>query len=178
MIYDSIKNISLYESLGERIKKGLKYLSETNFNNIESGTYDVEGTDIYSIVSEYNTKPFSSAKWEAHKSYIDIQYMVSGKEKMGFSHHTNMAVIQEYNRVKDVMLLKGEGNYLIVDEKHFVIFFPTDVHMPSVAVNIPKPVKKVVVKVRVDDVIEEVVDNLDNKPEVTEIAQEENNTAE
>jgi YhcH/YjgK/YiaL family protein len=175
MIYDSIKNISLYENLGERIKKGLKYLSETNFNDLESGTYDIEGTDIYSIVSEYNTKPFSAAKWEAHKNYIDIQYMVSGKEKMGFAHQTNMAVIQEYNKVKDVMLLKGEGNYLIVDEKQFVIFFPTDVHMPSVAVNIPKPVKKVVVKVRVDEVIEETAENLDNKTEVIENTPEENN---
>jgi YhcH/YjgK/YiaL family protein len=163
MIFDRLKNAQQYFPLGERIEKALHYLSTTDFTNVEPGTYEIDGENIFAIVQEYNTKPSSSAKWEAHKKYIDIQYMVSGKEKMGFTDSQKVIVLQEYHQGNDIILYKGEGNFLIADEGHFAIFFPSDIHMPQLALNIPKEVKKVVVKVRTDFVAEskqtEEVDN-------------------
>lgn len=159
MIYDHIKNASLYYPISERIQKALIHLSKTNFENVEPGKYEIEGDEIFLIVSEYNTKPFSAAKWEAHKKYIDIQFMIHGKEKMGFADTSKMVVIEPYDDERDYVILKGEGNYLIAEEKHFAIFFPGDAHVPSVAVNIPKQVKKVVVKVLTDQVIEDKVED-------------------
>ncbi len=150
MIFDQLKNAPLYFPLGERIAKALQYLSQTDFTNVEPGTYEIDGENIFAIVQEYNTKPSSSAKWEAHKKYIDIQYMVSGKEKMGFTDSQKVIVLQEYRQGNDITIYKGEGNFLIADEGHFAIFYPTDIHMPQLALNIPKEVKKVVVKVRTD----------------------------
>jgi len=154
MIFDQLKNAPLYFPLGERIAKALQYLSQTDFTNVEPGTYEIDGENIFAIVQEYNTKPSSSAKWEAHKKYIDIQYMVSGKEKMGFTDSQKVIVLQEYRQGNDLTLYKGEGNFLIAEEGHFAIFYPTDIHMPQLALNIPKEVKKVVVKVRTDFVAE------------------------
>ncbi len=150
MIFDQLKNAPLYFPLGERIAKALQYLSQTDFTNVEPGTYEIDGENIFAIVQEYNTKPSSSAKWEAHKKYIDIQYMVSGKEKMGFTDSQKVIVLQEYRQGNDITIYKGEGNFLIADEGHFALFYPTDIHMPQLALNIPKEVKKVVVKVRTD----------------------------
>jgi YhcH/YjgK/YiaL family protein len=154
MIFDHLKNAHLYFALGERLTKAIQYLSQTDFTNVEPGKYEIDGENIFAIVQEYNTKPSSSAKWEAHKKYIDIQYMVSGKEKMGFTDSRKVIVLQEYHENKDIALYKGEGNFLIADEGHFAIFYPTDIHMPQLALNIPKEVKKVVVKVRTDFVAE------------------------
>jgi hypothetical protein len=92
----------------------------------------------------------SSGKWEAHKKYIDIQFIVNGKEKMGYSHKNKMIVTHEYNSDKDALYLKGEGNYLVAEAGYFAIFFPTDVHMPCIALNLSTPVKKVVIKVKSD----------------------------
>ncbi len=154
MVFDCLKNAEQYFPLGEKIEKALRYLSNTDFTNVEPGTYEIDGENIFAIVQEYNTKPSSSAKWEAHKKYIDIQYMISGKEKMGFTDSRKVIVLQEYHENKDLILYKGEGNFLIAEEGHFAIFYPTDIHMPQLALNIPKEVKKVVVKVRTDFVAE------------------------
>lgn len=154
MVFDRLKNAQQYFPLGERIEKALKYLVDTDFENVEPGTYEIDGENIFAIVQLYNTKPSSSTKWESHRKYIDIQYMVSGKEKIGFTDSQRMITLQEYHAGNDISLHKGEGNYLIADEGHFAIFFPVDIHMPRVAINIPHEVKKVVVKVRTDYVVE------------------------
>ena len=171
MIFDQLKNAPLYFPLGERIAKALQYLSQTDFTNVEPGTYEIDGENIFVIVQEYNTKPSSSAKWEAHKKYIDIQYMVSGKEKMGFTDSQKVIVLQEYRQGNDITIYKGEGNFLIADEGHFAIFYPTDIHMPQLALNIPKEVKKVVVKVRTD-FVEAIKDSIDAAANAEETSSE------
>ncbi len=150
MIFDQLKNAELYLQINNRFRKAFDYLKSNDFNNIEPGKYEIDGEDIYAIVQQYDTKPMSSGKWEAHKKYIDIQFMVSGKEKMGYSHKNKMIVTHEYNSDKDALYLKGEGNFLVAEAGYFAIFFPTDVHMPCIAINLSTPVKKVVIKVKSD----------------------------
>ena len=43
------------------------------------GKYDLEN-GAYVSVQEYTTKARSEAKYEAHKKFIDIQMILSGKE--------------------------------------------------------------------------------------------------
>ncbi|MFZ5946734.1 MAG: YhcH/YjgK/YiaL family protein [Stygiobacter sp.] len=150
MIYDNIKNISRYFALGEKFQKALEYLSSTDFSNIENGEYEIDGKNIYAIVNEYQTKPLSAGKWESHKKYADIQFIVSGNEKMGFTESKKTIVLTEYDEDKDVTIHKGEGQFFNVEENHFVIFFTNEIHMPSLAVNIPKQVKKVVIKLAIE----------------------------
>lgn len=149
MIYDNIKNIERYFTLGEKFQKALEYLTSTDFSNLDNGEYEIDGKNIYAIVNEYQTKPLSAGKWESHRKYIDIQFIVSGTEKIGFTESKKTIVLTEYDEEKDVTIHKGEGQFINVEENHFVIFFNEEIHMPSLAVNIPKQVKKVVVKVAV-----------------------------
>ena len=156
MIFDQLKNASLYFSLGEKFEKAFNYLSNTDFTNLEPGNYEIDGDNIYAIVQSYNTKPSSAGKWEAHKKYADIQYVFSGKEKMGVTSFDKVIQIEGYRVNDDYSIYKGEGNFFIIEEGNFAVFFPTDVHMPSLALNIPKEIKKVVVKVRVADAEPEI----------------------
>lgn len=149
MIFDQLKNANLYFSLGERFHKAFEYLLNTDFTNIEPGKYEIDGENVFALVSTYDTKPITSGKWEAHKKYADIQFILDGKEKIGYSNSAKMIVTQEYNEEKDIMFLKGEGNFLTVEHGNFAVFFPTDVHMPGIAINLSTPIKKVVVKVAV-----------------------------
>jgi len=150
MIFDRIKNAQQYFSLGENIEKALTYLASTDFTALEPGKYEIDGENVFALVQEYNTRPYSAGKWESHRKYIDVQYIVSGKEKMGFTESTKVIVMEDYNDEKDCTIYKGEGNFIIIEEGHFAIFFPTDIHMPSMAINIPREVKKVVVKVKTE----------------------------
>lgn len=147
MITDNIKNAEQYFFYGERFKKALEYLQVTDFGLIENGTHELDGKNIFAIVSEYETKPLKEGKWESHKKYYDVQFVANGEEKIGYVYKEKVNLFQEYNADNDFMLWEGEGDFLTAKSGDFLIFGPDDVHMPSIQVNGPAKVKKVVIKV-------------------------------
>jgi len=149
MIIDKLSNSNLYSGLGERINKAFAYLKETDFSKMELGKYEIDGENIYALVNEYNTKDESEGKLEAHKKYIDVQFVAKGSELMGFAPLENQTVIDPYNDQNDITFLNGEKSFTQVNEGMFAIFFPTDVHLPGIKVNEKSYVKKVVIKVKV-----------------------------
>ena len=100
MILDYLKNAKLYYGVSEGLEKGFKFLQENDFSKMEPGRYEIDGSNVYAMVQQYDTKLIENCRWEAHRKYIDIQYIVSGKEKMGYSNIKNMKEI-EYKEEKD-----------------------------------------------------------------------------
>jgi len=146
MIIDLLEHADLYAPIN-RLAIGLKYLQTTDFSSLEPGKYLVDDNEVFVLVSEYHSKKTVDAKWEAHQKYADIQYLVSGEEKMGYAPVKDFEVIQPYDPDNDIVFLKGTGDYIRVKPGLFVLFFPQDAHQPGVAINVSVPVKKVVVKV-------------------------------
>ena len=149
MIYDKLENLGLYSCLGEKMEMAIHYLLNTDFTHMKAGKYELMGKDVYAIVNEYQTKPIDEVKWEAHKIYADIQFVVSGAEKMGFSSLDKVQTTDTYFEEKDIEFFSGEGNYVNVAAGEICIFFPHDVHRPSIAIENPIAVKKIVIKVKV-----------------------------
>jgi YhcH/YjgK/YiaL family protein len=136
--------------LAERLALGLRFLQENNVTEMEPGRIELDGNRVFAMIQHYNTKPKEQGVWEAHRKYIDIQYVAIGRELMGYAnlHHLQAG---EYDGEKDFVLLKGEGSYVLMQPGTFVILMPVDAHIPQVAVDSPEPVKKVVIKVAVAD---------------------------
>ncbi|MBA4251762.1 MAG: YhcH/YjgK/YiaL family protein [Chlorobiaceae bacterium] len=149
MIVDQLKNNHYYSSLGERFQKAFNYLLETDFDSLDDGKHLIEGEDIFALVSKYETKPLSMGKWESHKEYIDLQYVHSGREKMGYASSEKLISLGDYDVERDVTFYKGEGKFLVFDKGEFILLFPSDIHMPGIAVNISSTVKKIVVKIKI-----------------------------
>ncbi len=149
MIIDKLTNSHLYSGLGERINKAFDYLKKTDFAKTDLGKYEIEGDNVFALVNEYNTKDESDGKLEAHKKYIDVQFVAKGEELMGFALLENQKVIDEYNEQNDITFFSGEKSFTLVKEGMFAVFFPTDVHLPGIKVNEKSYVKKVVIKVKV-----------------------------
>jgi YhcH/YjgK/YiaL family protein len=147
MIVEVLVNADLYAAIDDRLAVGLRYLQITDFSKLEPGKYLIEDNEVFASVSEYNSKKPEDAKWEAHQKYADIQYIISGEEKMGYAPLNTMTVTEAYNAEKDIVFLKGNGDYVTAKPGMFVIFFPHDAHQPSVAVSESLNVKKIVVKV-------------------------------
>ncbi|GAF03341.1 YhcH/YjgK/YiaL family protein [Saccharicrinis fermentans] len=149
MIVDSLENVKHYRNLNERIKKAFEFLEEIDFESIEPGKYNVDGDLIFAIVSEYNTKEHEDARPEAHERYLDIQYIVKGEEFMGYVPLEDQEVMTPYNVEKDVIFYHAEVSPVKISEGMFALFYPGDIHAPSMKIETSKPVKKVVVKVAV-----------------------------
>ena len=149
MIIDNKKNIGKYTGISERMNKAFKYLSDTDLFTIKPGKYEIDGDNIYMMIQEYNSKPLSEGKWEAHKKYIDIQYMISGTERMGYAFADKLKTDKEYDDKGDFMLFTGSGDMLVCPPGTFMIFFPDDAHMPCIQKRKSSAVKKAVIKVKV-----------------------------
>jgi YhcH/YjgK/YiaL family protein len=148
MIFDTLDNHARYVGLGYNLPAAMKFLLENDLTSLPPGRMDLNGDNLYVLVQEYNTKPAEQGMWEAHRKYIDVQYMVSGQERMGVANLRTMQ-LGEYVTEKDFQPMSGRGNHLDVFAGSFVIFFPEDAHMPGLCVNAPESVKKVVLKVKI-----------------------------
>ncbi|WP_160677252.1 YhcH/YjgK/YiaL family protein [Clostridium sp. C8-1-8] len=150
MIIDKLDNGNNYYGLGARIRKALDYLKNTDLAELQPGRYQIEDDEIYAMVSEYDTKSVEGVLWEAHKKYIDIQYVINGSEKMGYINVDNIKITSQYDEEKDIMFGTAYGDFVTVEAGMFIIFNPQDGHMPSIILERPERVKKVVVKVLVE----------------------------
>ncbi len=162
MIIDQLSNVqsSIYPNLlsatapnaglAKRLKAGFDYLLQTDLTAVAPGTVKIDGDQVFAMHQEYNTKLLAQGFWESHRKYIDIQYVVSGVEHMGFANLQQLTN-GEYDANKDFIMHEGSGSFVLLPAGMFTLLFPADAHMPQIAVESPLPVKKVVVKVAVED---------------------------
>ena len=149
MIYDRLDQIERYKGLQPRLYKALELLRDTDFSKIPDGTYEVEGRDLFYFVQSYDNKPDNDTP-EAHRKYADIQFLISGQEKMGVGALEDMTDLAEARPEGDIWFYHGPLDEVTLSGDKFAVLFPGDAHAPSIAVNgIPTPCRKCVVKVRV-----------------------------
>lgn len=145
MIFDMLSNCHLYRDITARLDRAQDYLTLTDLAVLPVGRIDLDGDHLYVLVQEYTTKPLAEGKWEAHRRYLDVQYMYSGCERIDFAL-VNTMNLGEYVEERDFQAMTGTGNPLTLVPGSFAVFFPQDAHMPGLAVGEPEWVKKVVVK--------------------------------
>jgi biofilm protein TabA len=149
MVLDRLDNAADYKALYPRLRQAFEFLRSADLAGLPLGRHDVAGNDVFALVQEYRTKPDREGFWEAHRKYIDVQYVIAGAERMGYANLATLAVRQAYDAEKDLLILEGSGDFFTVGAGMFAIFAPDDAHMPCLAVGEPAPVRKVVVKVAV-----------------------------
>jgi YhcH/YjgK/YiaL family protein len=148
MIIDKLENAPLYKNLGERISKSFDYIEQTDLKNLAPGKYEIDGENIFALVNEYQTKLESEGKLEAHKKYIDVQYVIDGEELMGYAPLNGQEILDPYKEENDIVFFTGDKSFIKVSAGMFAIFFPEDVHMPGISSDKSSSVKKLVIKVR------------------------------
>ena len=150
MIVDSIDNAGIYEPLGPRIAVGLAYLAAFD-PETENGRYEIDGDRVFALVQGYQTAPAEEKRFEAHRLHIDIQYLVSGEERVYVAPTAVLDAKEDYNATKDVTFYHDPASpgSIHLRAGDFAIFYPHDAHKPNCVAGGPAAVKKVVVKVRV-----------------------------
>lgn len=150
MILDTLDNAARYYVLGERIAVALKYLQHNDCTTLPVGKISIQGDQVFALVQDNTTKPRAQGVWEAHRKYIDVQFVAAGSEQMGYANIKTLTVKQPYDEQSDVGFFDGPGSFVTVTAGSFTIFFPSDGHIPGSAIDErPAAVRKVVVKVAV-----------------------------
>ena len=148
MILDTIDNYGTYNEINVKIKKSLEFLKKGNFKETKPGSYDLEN-GVYYMVQEVQTRPEEDALFEAHRKYIDIQFVISGEELQGYAPLSSLKIKDAYDQEKDAALYDGTGSIFKLSSGSFVIYFPNDGHKPNLMIDKPAALKKIVVKIPV-----------------------------
>lgn len=138
-----------FDANPERWEATFGFLKSTDLAALPLGEHEILGRDVFAIVSEYTPKPHEDCFFENHLKYIDLQYVVSGEELMGVTTLDKVVPVQAYDETKDICFFAGdaEAEYVPATAETFFVFFPSDIHRPSMKTNEDVKVKKVVVKV-------------------------------
>ena len=146
MVIDHLKNASLYFGMHPRMADAFRYLQKTDFSKVEPGRQEIDGTNLFALIQTYDPKPREKGRWEAHRKYIDVQFVLSGSELIGYAPLDCLSSVS-FDEAKDFHELKGDGDFLQAAGGTFLILFPHDAHMPGIAGPASRPVKKIVVKI-------------------------------
>ena len=128
------------------------FLKTKDLAQLKPGVYVIDSGNVIATVSQGATKNKDDVKWEAHRNFNDIQYIIKGKALMGVAPSADIRgnVIVPYTNATDNMNFTNEGGeYFEADPSTFFIFSPQEMHRPAIKVPGSDVVKKIVIKVRV-----------------------------
>lgn len=149
MILDSLANAERYTALHPLFARAFDYLRSTDLKAIDSGRFNLDGENLIAIFSKGAGRERASAKLECHRRYIDIQYIISGSDEMGWKPlHDCQQPVSEFNSDKDIQFFNDVvDSWVNTPAGSFTLFFPTDAHAPLVSSGeIHKVVLKIAVK--------------------------------
>jgi YhcH/YjgK/YiaL family protein len=151
MILDTMAQAARYESLHKRFKKAFDYIRNTDLSSLAVGKYKIEGDDIFGLIQEYKTLSIDEKQFETHRNYIDIQYIISGEEMMGYTTPENLSVKTPYNPDKDCEFYHdSQMSECVAGAGSYAVFFPEEPHKPGCTVTgkSVSDIKKLVLKIK------------------------------
>ena len=150
MIVDRISNADLYTSLHPLFKEAFSFLENPDIAGIVEGKHLIKGRELYANVEVYQTRAADEGLCEAHRKYIDIQFIVDGREHVGYAPLVDQRMAEEYSEERDIAFYYEDfPSYIALSTGMFAIFFPGDAHKPCRYLESSSKVKKIVVKIAV-----------------------------
>lgn len=101
------------------------------------------------LVQEGVTKAKEEELCEAHRKYLDVQYIVEGEETVGWAPLETLTLEGEFNTEKDIGRYAGPVDCMRIGAGYCYVVFPEDAHMPGIHLDQPHAFKKMVMKLKV-----------------------------
>lgn len=149
MILDTFDKAAQYAACHPGLMRGFKFLQQASIESLADGKHEIDGERMFAICAHDQGRDRAGAVLEFHRKYIDIQYVVSGDEIIGWKPLSRCQQIkQAYSPDNDCgLFLDRPPSWFEVLPRFFAIFFPEDAHAPLAATG---AVHKIVIKVAVD----------------------------
>jgi biofilm protein TabA len=122
------------------------FLRDQNLDDIKPGKYPIVGEQVFASVTEAPSHKIEDVKWESHKNYVDLQYIIKGKELIGVADTSKATITKPYT--VDVINYDAEGKYYTGEQGKFFLFFPNNAHRPTIKIDGYDVVKKIVIKIQ------------------------------
>ncbi|WP_406613446.1 YhcH/YjgK/YiaL family protein [Mycoplasma corogypsi] len=151
MIFDKLSNIKKYQFPEPQIAKALEIAAQTDFNSLEKGVHIID-ENIKIVKKDFETK-FEGYHGEIHDKHIDIHIFGSVEEKIYFKlepKYTEVDILEQ-NEALDVVFVKTtpHKHSVILNEGYFALFFPGELHNPTINNHNINLITKNIIKVKI-----------------------------
>jgi len=149
MILDTLQEADRYAALHPGFAAAFEFLRNAPLAELEVGRNEIDGSRLFVMMGHDLGRGHDKAKLEAHRQYIDIQYVISGHEEMGWMPLAACRSVDvPYTAEREVMLFADRPEtWFAVKPGSFTIFYPQDAHAPLAGSG---ETRKAVMKVAVD----------------------------
>ena len=146
MIVCPWKDISRYSAVIPGLEEAIKVAAE--LTDLTPRTIALSGQNKI-LVQESTTKPAEGQLLEAHREFLDIQYILEGGETVGWAPIEKLTLDGEFNTAKDKGMYAGECDFMDIRAGYCYVVFPEDAHMPGSHLEEQTEFVKLVVKLKV-----------------------------
>lgn len=147
MIVCPFKDLGRYAPIIPGLEEALQAVDEI-LKNWVPGTVPLSGGNKI-LVQEGTTKPAQGKLCEAHRQYLDIQYIVEGEETVGWAPLETLTLDGTFDTAKDKGMYAGPVDYMRIGQGYCYVVFPEDAHAPGAHLDTPHTFKKLVLKLKV-----------------------------
>ena len=134
--------------------RAIEFLRHESWRDHAVGKIPIDGDRVYGSLQSYETKiPTDTVTFEGHRKYIDIQYVIEGKETIYWMPSSALTPTTPYDEAKDVWLCQSAyqgATSVALSAGQLAVLFPEDAHAPTHMVGAPTRVRKIVIKVAVN----------------------------
>ena len=146
MIVCPWKDLHRYADLLPGWEEAVKLIA--SLEDLTPATYPLsDGNKV--LIQQGTTKSAQGALAEAHREYLDIQYILEGQETVGWAPLETLTLEGEFDTAKDKGKYSGEFDFMTIRAGYCYVVFPEDGHMPGVHLDKAAEFKKAVVKLKV-----------------------------
>ena len=98
---------------------------------MEPGVYEIQGKDIYAQVFDAMTEDVADRRPESHEKYLDVQFLVSGRERLGFTKNTGNYKVAEHIKERDLIFYEAVEDEGYIESRRDVSVYSS--HLISIA---------------------------------------------
>ena len=146
MIVCPFKDIGRYAPIIPGLEEAVKAIAE--LTDLTPRTVPLSGGNKI-LIQEDTTKDGNAQQVEAHREFLDLQYIIEGEELVGWAPLDTLTPADEYNPVKDKQMFTGHVDFMRIPAGYCYVVYPEDGHMPGSHLDTPKTSKKLIVKLKV-----------------------------
>ncbi len=135
MILDDLTNANRYAEFHDGFRAGFEFLKRPDLLTLEGGRHEIDGDRVFALINRDSGRGRAGARLEAHRKYIDIQFLVDGDEEIGWRPIGECRSLSEpYTDSRDVMFYADPpASWVVLPVGKFMIFYPEDAHAPLAA---------------------------------------------
>jgi YhcH/YjgK/YiaL family protein len=131
------------------IAEAVEKLKDILASDPAAGRIELQGNMMYATVMEPETKLLQEQLAEKHETYIDLHYLIFGKETIGWlPEQEGISPVKAYSSEEDYALYTPTSDEVLLTlvPGMFAVFFPHDIHRPAMGSS-RQVIKKIVIKI-------------------------------